>query len=131
MAHRILALVQRILVMPSVMVVAVSVIVYVVLLELLPFFFSSRRRHTRCSRDWSSDVCSSDLAHAAVRHERAHGDAEGTGPGARRRSARRVERAIHFPRRRRASLPRGTGESRGGGPRSHGGGGHVHRSFGA
>ena len=24
------------------------------------FFFSSRRRHTRCSRDWSSDVCSSD-----------------------------------------------------------------------
>src|SRR5438128_9441128 len=25
------------------------------------FFFSSRRRHTRCYRDWSSDVCSSDL----------------------------------------------------------------------
>src|SRR6266436_1698262 len=25
------------------------------------FFFSSRTRHTRCSRDWSSDVCSSDL----------------------------------------------------------------------
>src|SRR3989442_15689829 len=24
-------------------------------------FFSSRRRHTRCGRDWSSDVCSSDL----------------------------------------------------------------------
>src|SRR5690606_32635030 len=50
---------------------------YVVLLLLLPslsfslasitalyfffFFFSSRRRHTRFSRDWSSDVCSSDL----------------------------------------------------------------------
>src|SRR3989449_824153 len=33
------------------------------------FFFSSRRRHTRCSRDWSSDVCSSDLSeglHQAV-----------------------------------------------------------------
>src|SRR2546422_5245385 len=29
--------------------------------ELDLFFFSSRRRHTRCSRDWSSDVCSSDL----------------------------------------------------------------------
>src|SRR6266498_5734231 len=29
------------------------------------FFFSSRRRHTRCGRDWSSDVCSSDLAAAA------------------------------------------------------------------
>src|SRR2546429_8958145 len=28
---------------------------------LFVFFFSSRRRHTRCSRDWSSDVCSSDL----------------------------------------------------------------------
>src|SRR5215813_7040728 len=28
------------------------------------FFFSSRRRHTRCGRDWSSDVCSSDLFHA-------------------------------------------------------------------
>src|SRR5690606_20111670 len=27
----------------------------------LLFFFSSRRRHTRFSRDWSSDVCSSDL----------------------------------------------------------------------
>src|SRR5690606_41086457 len=27
----------------------------------LIFFFSSRRRHTRFSRDWSSDVCSSDL----------------------------------------------------------------------
>src|SRR2546429_6913163 len=25
------------------------------------FFYSSRRRHTRCSRDWISDVCSSDL----------------------------------------------------------------------
>src|SRR5262245_38923816 len=25
-----------------------------------PFFFSSRRRHTRCLSDWSSDVCSSD-----------------------------------------------------------------------
>src|SRR5215203_1226145 len=28
------------------------------------FFFSSRRRHTRYWRDWSSDVCSSDLARA-------------------------------------------------------------------
>src|SRR5256884_4684161 len=30
------------------------------------FFFSSRRRHTRCSRDWSSDVCSSDLWPRAI-----------------------------------------------------------------
>src|SRR5690554_3879242 len=38
------------------------------------FFFSSRRRHTRCGRDWSSDVCSSDLARAGRRG--------GGGPGA-------------------------------------------------
>src|SRR5437660_9695354 len=29
--------------------------------DLISFFFSSRRRHTRWPRDWSSDVCSSDL----------------------------------------------------------------------
>src|SRR5258705_1754760 len=29
------------------------------------FFFSSRRRHTRCLSDWSSDVCSSDLLNFA------------------------------------------------------------------
>src|SRR5690606_39379967 len=29
---------------------------------ILKFFFSRRSRHTRFSRDWSSDVCSSDLA---------------------------------------------------------------------
>src|SRR5207247_5315914 len=36
------------------------------------FFFSSRRRHTRSTRDWSSDVCSSDLpgwAHTDVGQE--------------------------------------------------------------
>src|SRR3989449_5092022 len=35
------------------------------------FFFSSRRRHTRCSRDWSSDVCSSDIM---IRHTRCSRD---------------------------------------------------------
>src|SRR6266849_9568110 len=30
------------------------------------FFFSSRRRHTRSTRDWSSDVCSSDLTKQAA-----------------------------------------------------------------
>src|SRR5207253_5570665 len=38
-----------------------------------PFFFSSRRRHTRWPRDWSSDVCSSDLSgnplHLLVDHD--------------------------------------------------------------
>src|SRR5215217_6322860 len=33
------------------------------------FFFSSRRRHTRYWRDWSSDVCSSDLADDDAGHE--------------------------------------------------------------
>src|SRR5206468_7079280 len=32
--------------------------------NVLVFFFSSRRRHTRSDRDWSSDVCSSDLRRA-------------------------------------------------------------------
>src|SRR2546429_1948559 len=44
------------------------------------FFFSSRRRHTRCSRDWSSDVCSSDLlpngADAVVPQENVTADGE-------------------------------------------------------
>src|SRR6266542_629105 len=42
------------------------------------FFFSSRRRHTRCYRDWSSDVCSSDLIDDRPElllplHDRGHG----------------------------------------------------------
>src|SRR2546427_5776325 len=42
------------------------------------FFFSSRRRHTRFDCDWSSDVCSSDLAHRAgiAERERLAGEAE-------------------------------------------------------
>src|SRR5699024_11386676 len=35
--------------------------VAVLLFFFFSFFFSSRRRHTRSKRDWSSDVCSSDL----------------------------------------------------------------------
>src|SRR2546429_3766262 len=38
----------------------------------MDFFFTSRRRHTRCSRDWSSDVCSSDLQPVAARVAREH-----------------------------------------------------------
>src|SRR6266542_1034710 len=45
------------------------------------FFFSSRRRHTRCYRDWSSDVCSSDLP----KHDAGNGD---------RRGREKAERAI-------------------------------------
>src|SRR2546429_1709661 len=44
------------------------------------FFFSSRRRHTRCSRDWSSDVCSSDLALAVQGVKRKNTDASAASP---------------------------------------------------
>src|SRR2546422_5361378 len=42
------------------------------------FFLSSRRRHTRCSRDWSSDVCSSDLS-SRTPEEIAHAGPEKAG----------------------------------------------------
>src|SRR6476620_12419821 len=44
------------------------------------FFFSSRRRHTRYWRDWSSDVCSSDLA-GARRRGRHLSDGQGRSHG--------------------------------------------------
>src|SRR2546428_7686874 len=46
------------------------------------FFFSSRRRHTRSDRDWSSDVCSSDLElrdAQAIENLLGGGDAEEVG----------------------------------------------------
>src|SRR5438067_12785531 len=58
------------------------------------FFFSSRRRHTRSKRDWSSDVCSSDLL-----RRRAEGGAYGLegfvelGEG----SSDRVQKRRHAP----------------------------------
>src|SRR5699024_11474394 len=42
------------------------------------FFFSSRRRHTRSKRDWSSDVCSSDLI---IRERQAEGIARAKARG--------------------------------------------------
>src|SRR5207249_9516872 len=36
-------------------------VIWVPTAAVILFFFSSRRRHTRSKRDWSSDVCSSDL----------------------------------------------------------------------
>src|SRR5206468_5108050 len=44
------------------------VLILIFLLFFFFFFFSSRRRHTRSDRDWSSDVCSSDLARAAAKN---------------------------------------------------------------
>src|SRR5690606_5409891 len=49
------------------------------------FFFSSRRRHTRFSRDWSSDVCSSDLT-GRKRRRTDWSAAAAALPGARRRA---------------------------------------------
>src|SRR5262245_65105892 len=40
---------------------SVSAVTVLSSFSVLFFFFSSRRRHTRCLSDWSSDVCSSDL----------------------------------------------------------------------
>src|SRR5688572_32412773 len=45
------------------------------------FFFSSRRRHTRFDCDWSSDVCSSDLAGAPRRVGEQPADRSGVGFG--------------------------------------------------
>src|SRR5690625_8053105 len=57
------------------------------------FFFSSRRRHTRWPRDWSSDVCSSDLVRPGTGGRPSHPDlsaAEGLGCDVRR--GRRLDR---------------------------------------
>src|SRR6266487_5508585 len=45
--------------------------------DQIVFFFSSRRRHTRWTGDWSSDVCSSDLAFAVARDVMHHFAAAG------------------------------------------------------
>src|SRR5258707_5956274 len=63
------------------------------------FFFSSRRRHTRYWRDWSSDVCSSDLAarrldEDAVLAAEAPPQNVDTFPRARRQADRSEERRV-------------------------------------
>src|SRR5947209_19737288 len=58
------------------------------------FFFSSRRRHTRYWRDWSSDVCSSDLDRRRPRFQAAVAAAAARAAAVVRR-VRRVQRADH------------------------------------
>src|SRR6266496_5825146 len=65
------------------------------------FFFSSRRRHTRSLRDWSSDVCSSDLHCDDDEHEM---------PAA-AEAPRAVERACTRVAQRSAKTARGEGEA--------------------
>src|SRR5699024_11693127 len=55
--------------------------------SIICFFFSSRRRHTRSKRDWSSDVCSSDLRTSGKLSEK------------RRNSVRGIRKRILFERR--------------------------------
>src|SRR3712207_6542395 len=56
------------------------------------FFFSSRRRHTRYWRDWSSDVCSSDLGARDASVDAAEAELEGAAVGSRAgRDAGRVD----------------------------------------
>src|SRR5690606_11830316 len=78
------------------------------------FFFSSRRRHTRFSRDWSSDVCSSDLVRLRERsaRHRSRRCARRAGAGARPRRRSRASRhhaGQHLPAR---LLPRRTAHER-------------------
>src|SRR5699024_11796032 len=63
---------------PSLLVYRIPFLCVLLLILFLFFFFSSRRRHTRSKRDWSSDVCSSDLAAPCARHR-------SPDPGGRRR----------------------------------------------
>src|SRR5207249_12289521 len=75
------------------------------------FFFSSRRRHTRSKRDWSSDVCSSDLR--AGSGNRPGTRARGSGASAAGRAgprARRRRRRPAWSRARRRSEERRVGK---------------------
>src|SRR5207253_3963875 len=82
------------------------------------FFFSSRRRHTRWPRDWSSDVCSSDLGELLEFHQREIGlDAGGVaihhqadGAGRRHHGRLRVAIAVRLAERERA-IPGAPGRS--------------------
>src|SRR2546428_5340719 len=70
---------------------------------VLIFFFSSRRRHTRSDRDWSSDVCSSDLLGFAGIHDgsgnRSHpATSPGEVPGSKTADHLRQWTAVHRPR---------------------------------
>src|SRR5260221_6595712 len=65
-----------------------SVRLRVLCCPLSPFFFSSRRRHTRSLCDWSSDVCSSDLS-TGMRAVGAAAHSEGAANAVQARAMRR------------------------------------------
>src|SRR2546421_3017012 len=71
------------------------------------FFFSSRRRHTRSDRDWSSDVCSSDLRthHSQQRvHPHSQERKEDLPPVGTKK--RQQVKKVFFPRTLRVALPK-------------------------
>src|SRR3712207_7715744 len=85
--------------------------------EYVVVFFSSRRRHTRYWRDWSSDVCSSDLAADAEEAAAAPGSESrsGRGPGRAARTGDDGEGLGRRPAAARAEAPerrRRTGDGR-------------------
>src|SRR5690349_23713739 len=81
-------------------------------ISLFFFFFSSRRRHTRSLRDWSSDVCSSDLGAELARRDvprrvrgarrapRQRMDGRDVAQAARRSEERRVGKSVDLGGRR-------------------------------
>src|SRR5438045_9328982 len=69
------------------------------------FFFSSRRRHTRCLSDWSSDVCSSDLSAYIDRRCPVAGSTTTTWPAASARSTARLQGRVGGAARPSASSP--------------------------
>src|SRR5256884_4185518 len=81
-------------------------------MKLLCFFFSSRRRHTRCSRDWSSDVCSSDLFLAAAPRWRPAARTSLRGPCSVSCTPGVAERSKHRPTRREIPAPRAGSDAR-------------------
>src|SRR3712207_8195428 len=67
-------------------------------MELLGVFFSSRRRHTRYWRDWSSDVCSSDLRRHHRRERIAFRAAARSAEGAGAAALLRAQQVLLVPR---------------------------------
>src|SRR5690606_40288965 len=96
------------------------------------FFFSSRRRHTRFSRDWSSDVCSSDLFAQSFRGASSRARAAAGTGAARRRAPKRPQRGLAVGGRRNAFCGSGTlgGGLDGGQHRTRGGGRAQRRPHG-
>src|SRR5690606_39516761 len=74
--------------------IIISCIFAFIILSHIFFFFSSRRRHTRFSRDWSSDVCSSDLRRGSCEYGGSQPAGADAGQSGARERARSEERRV-------------------------------------